>query len=230
MALLYTTQDIITASYRMVGLIPDGGTPTAAQLSQGLVHFNSMLKNWMGYGVDTWARASYTIPLVAGQASYSVGPGGDYDDARPLRVLFGYRSYSSIDVPLNEYSKQEYYNIPNKAQAGIPVQYYYDQESPVGNIFLWPVPDATLIPMSVTFDVMIPFSESALGTVPDMPDHWVEAAINNLAIKFAVMNGRPVNQHLDKLAQTSLDLAKKQEYEQADIYLQPDYRYGNQHG
>lgn len=230
MSLNYTAQDIITAAYRMVGLIPDGGTPTSAQLNQGLVRFNSLLKNWMGFGVDTWARSSYTLNCVAGQASYNIGPSGtSLNDARPLRVLFGYRSFSGIDVPLNEYSKAEYFNIPNKTQNGIPVQYYYDQESPTGNIFIWPVPDASVLPMTLTFDVMIPFSEASIGDVPDMPDHWVEAAINNLAVIFAVMNGRPVSASLDKLATEALNLAKKQEYEQADIYLCPDYRYGGQH-
>lgn len=226
MALSNTVQDLITAAYRSVGIIGENDTPSTAQLTDGLLRWNTMMMNWMGWGVSTWARSSVTFSLTAGTQSYSIGPGGDVDTSRPLRILEVYRSSGGIDTPLFPYSKQEYYWLSNKTQSGIPTQWYYDQESPRGNLFVWPVPDAASLPMTVTLDCEIPFQESTLGAVPDMPDHWQEAAIYNLAIRLAVKYGRPIDPNLNKLANDALELAKGQEYEEADIYVQPDFSYG----
>lgn len=232
----YTVQQLITQAYATAGLIQQGGEPTTAQLNEALVYFNTMLHNWTGFGFDTFARTSLQITLEAGQGTYTIGPmtagyaTPDVITPRPLRILQGYRSRDGIDIPLNEYSKQEWYYLSNKTASGSPTQYYCDQESPISNFYVWPVPDSTWTsvesPMTITIDVMLPYADTAgLSDVSEMPLHWGDAIVSNLAVRLCTRYGREVPPSLQDWAFTSLQLAKGQEYEEADIYRQPDWRY-----
>jgi len=220
---------LITAAYKAIGVVGSGGTPTSDQLSEGLLLYNTMTKSWSSYGLDTWARATGTITCVAGQTSYTIGPGGDVDMARPIRIIGDnvYRTNGNTDTPLFQYSKQEYFYLSDKDSTGTPTQYYYDQEDPIGNFYIWPVPDSALLPLSIVFDCRIPIAESTLAAEPNLPDYWQSALIYNLALELATINGRQVTPNLQKLADQHLTLARGTEYEQASTYRQPNYSFGS---
>jgi hypothetical protein len=116
-------------------------------------------------------------------------------------------------------SKDEYNRLPDKAQSGVPTLFYYDQQSPLGVLYIWPVPAAGDLPLSVVCDALQLFTVALLTDVPDLPDHWVEAIINNLAVILSTTYGRPVAPELSRMAMESLALAKKMEFEQADIQM-----------
>lgn len=221
-----TVSDLITLSYQAIGVVGEGATPSTAQQTSALSLYNTMVKSWAGYGIDTWARDTNTFSLTADTASYTIGPSGDVNAARPLRMLNMYRSDSDTDTPLFEYSKQEYFWLSDKDQSGIPTQFYYDQKSPLGTLFLWPVPDSNDLPLTLTYDAHVPIAKAALTDEPGLTDEWQDAIIHNLALKLAMRNGRPITADLRMAAQMSLELAKGLDYEEASIYPQPDNQFG----
>jgi hypothetical protein len=79
-----------------------------------------------------------TVTLLASTAGYVLTP-------KPLRVL-SVRRYGrhDIEIPLNEMSRQEYFDQPNKTSSpSTPVSWYYDPQSTTGTLYLWPAPATT---------------------------------------------------------------------------------------
>lgn len=226
LSLSFTVQDLIQEALYAAGIVPPGGNPTVTQLNRGLNNLNLMMSNFIGYGIDTWARSTHTITCVNGQASYSIGPSGDVNVSRPITVINAYRRNvtTGIDVPMTEYSKQEYFNIPNKTQSGIPTQFYFDQEFPKGNLYVWPVPSTTDLPLSIYIDVHSPFTVASLSDDPDLPDEWQEAVVRNLAVRLAMEFQKPVTPEMAALARETLDVAKGLDFEEASLKIRPDYR------
>ena len=77
---------------------------------------NLMCSNWSNRGVNLWAVDLITVPLVQGQATYSV-------DANTVMILDAYMEIDNgggqpIDRIIMPVSRTEYASYPNKEQEG----------------------------------------------------------------------------------------------------------------
>jgi hypothetical protein len=71
-----TRDQIITTAFQACGIVdPDGGTPTATQLSVGANLLNIMVKDFQGHGLDLWTSTFAAVFLQPSQKSYQVGSG-----------------------------------------------------------------------------------------------------------------------------------------------------------
>ena len=103
---------------------------------------NMMLARWSNQGVNLWAVDLISVPLVQGQATYSV-------DADTVMILDAYMEIDNgngapIDRIILPISRTEYASYPNKEQQGFTTTFWFDRLiSPT--VTLWPVPDGTKI-------------------------------------------------------------------------------------
>jgi hypothetical protein len=101
---------------------------------------NLLCANWSNRGVNLWAVDLVTVPLVAGQTTYSV-------DSNTVMILDAYMTIDNgnsdpIDRIILPISRTEYASYPNKEQQGFTTTYWFDRLiSPT--VTLWPVPDGT---------------------------------------------------------------------------------------
>jgi hypothetical protein len=107
---------------------------TAARMASNL-----LLANWANRGVNLWAVDLITVPLVQGQATYSV-------DSNTVVMLDAYIETVTDGVATDRIilpvSRTEYASYPNKQQQGFPTVFWFDRLiSP--EVTLWPVPDGT---------------------------------------------------------------------------------------
>lgn len=72
-----TRDQIIKAALRKCGIYAEGETPTAQQITDGAEDLNMMVKGWKALGINLWCYQEIAIFPVVGQASYSLGVGGD---------------------------------------------------------------------------------------------------------------------------------------------------------
>ena len=101
---------------------------------------------------------------------------------RPLKVVDArrYNIDGATDTPMTVCSRQEYNNLPQKTQAGMPIQTYYDAQLTIGYLNLWQVPEATT--ELVKFTCHLPIMDfSASADNPDFPQEWILPLVYNLA-------------------------------------------------
>lgn len=112
---------------------------------------------------------------------------------RPLRMISGQRINfpSGILTPMNPpLARQDYFNLPNPTNTGIPTQYFYDPQLVTGQVYIWPQPpDPT---NGCIFTSMRPLQDFLVaGDTPDFPQEWVDPLVYNLAYSMCPEFGVP---------------------------------------
>lgn len=162
-----TAQVIIEAAMRRLGVLSSGASGTADELADGLEALNELL--------DMCSAKSYLVPYrtrddamaVASAAnSYSIGSGGDFNTARPIRIDAVTINNGSVPWVIKEGSLEEY-NASKVAQQGLPDFFYYEPNYPTGTIYF---PYQLSTSYTVTIDSLKPFTSFATtATSIDLP-------------------------------------------------------------
>ncbi len=184
-----TALDLINSSMRLATILASGETATADEAVDGLKSLNDILENWSLENLSVWQSDNATLALTVGQASYTVGAGGDLNMARPVRVgSASFARVSGADFPIEPWSLAEYNQIAVKDIGGIPQRLVYLNEYPLGQIILYPVPSQAMT-LHLMYDRVLAFPLT-LATVLAFPPGYEKALrytlANNLAPEYGV--------------------------------------------
>ena len=140
-----TARDMIKGAMRLIGAIASGETPSAAELSDGLLVLNEMLDSWSTENLIIHRRTREEFSLVGAQQSYTMGDGGDFDTSRPMEiesVLLKDESVSpAFETPLRLLTPQEYQAKQTKTTSSSqPMEVYVEPTHPLLTLWLWPIP------------------------------------------------------------------------------------------
>ena len=129
------------------------------------------------------------------------------------------------EIPLVEYSNQEYFDLPQQTQQGTPTGYYYNPNLTSGDLYLWNTPDNPEVYLRFTFSRIIEDFDASTNN-PDFPSEWLECLAMNLAarlcIKFSKYNKYSI---LKSEGMRLLEELKFHDSETNSIYLSPERRY-----
>src|SRR5438309_11784869 len=75
--------DIIQSSMRLLGATTHGRTASAPALADGLTALNLLLDSWNADRLNIYNIAANTYALTAGQQTYTMGTGGNFNTTRP---------------------------------------------------------------------------------------------------------------------------------------------------
>jgi hypothetical protein len=180
---------------------------------------NMMLARWSNQGVNLWAVDLITVPLVQGQATYSV-------DSDTVMILDAYMEIDNgsgqpIDRIILPISRTEYASYPNKEQQGFTTTFWFDRLiSPT--VTLWPVPDGTSAQYLKYYRVRrIQDSNYTSGQQVEVPYLWLEAFAYGLAYRLAQIWSPAIAQTIKPMADESYAIAADQNVEQAQQYISP---------
>lgn len=225
-----TRDDIIKRALRLLGVLAQGETPTADQVSEAAVALNGLVKAWQADGMPLWAIRSYNVPLTATVASYRIGVGQAIPTPRPLKITqaFNHNTSSNVDVPMRVLTRQEYNMLGNKTSAGNPIQVFYDPQRDYGDLYVFPVPTATEAASNViTITYQRPFEDFNASTdAPDFPQEWYDAVTYGLATRLAPEYGistpdrKTLWQEMTIIKQDALNFG----LEEGSLYFQRDNR------
>lgn len=216
-----TRNDIIQEALELLGILATEETPAAADVVTADRSLNMMIKGWMAKGINLWRQTEGSLTATAGQASFTMGTGGDYATARPLRISSARLSVGGIETPLMEMSRQEYFDLPLKTSAGRPSGYYYDPQLSLGKIYLWPVvASGVTATLKFTYQRTIEDFDAAANT-PDFPQEWFECLAYNLAARLAPKFGTSVSPEVAAIAIAGLDDLMGWDREPASVFFQP---------
>jgi len=190
--------DLIKGALRKIGVVPQGETPTADQITEGAFALNLMVKAWEADGMPLWAIRTTSIPLTAAVNTYSIGIGKTVNTDKPLKVLRAWNrdSTSNVDIPMRILTKQEYDILGNKTSAGNPIQLYYEPQLNSGELKVFPTPSSTDVTNNTVYIVyQRPFEDFDASTdEPDFPQEWYDAVLYGLAVRLAPEYGVPIDQ------------------------------------
>jgi hypothetical protein len=186
-----TARDLIEGALRLLTVKAAGETLPADQAADGLQVLNDMLGSWNNEPAMLYFEKDDSLTLT-GQQTYTIGPGGDIDTTRPLRITDAFVRNQGIDYPVNVVGDNWYADVAYKATSGRPEYLQYDADYPLGTIKLWPVGDSSYT-LYVTSHKQLPDFTNLSDTV-NLPAGYERAIRYNLAIELAPEYGRePTN-------------------------------------
>lgn len=220
----YTRDDLVTAAHYKLGVIADGSTLTASQLSRGTMALNQAVAILRAKGMPLWARANFTFTPISGTASYNIGTGQTLNTPYPLKMLQCIRLSSDgtrIDMEIE--SSYNFNQLPTNS-GGIPIKMLYHPQVNVGIVRLWPTPDSTITGTTITMTYQRPFQYFInAGDTADFPEEWYLALIYKTASILAPEWGVPIGDRnmLMGEAQGYTEEALSMGTEDASMFIQP---------
>lgn len=131
-----TATTIIQSAMRKLGLIASGESAMPTELTDALECLNDLLAAWSIDQLNMAYSVKEEFSLVNGVGTYTVGPGADFDTAKPLRILTAFiRDASSYDYILDVKQILEYDYLAMKELYNRPTKLYYKYDHPNGTIY-----------------------------------------------------------------------------------------------
>jgi hypothetical protein len=214
--------EIIEEAFDLCGVGSEGEPISADQYARALRSLNLMVKAW-GASEHLWLRTEATVALVSSQAAYDLNP-------KPMRVIEVRRNNltSDIDTPLDEWARQQYFDMPNKATQSIPVNFYYDPQKTTGTLYVWPEPSAaTATQFQLKYTYLRQFDNfSSTSDTADCPDEWQLALTYGLADELSLKYGvsPQIAGRISQRAAVYKAKIESWDTEPASYFLQPEMR------
>lgn len=150
---------------------------------------NLVLQEWGNRGTNLWkVMGPTTVPLVQGQATYTVSPNAVYMLDMYYTQLNGDGSGINSDRIMIPISRTEYAEYPNKLQQGTPTVFWYDKLSPTPQFSIYQAPafsESDGYVLNYYWLSRIEDANQTSGETPDIPYLALEALCSDLALALA---------------------------------------------
>lgn len=216
-----TALQLITDSLKLLGVVAGHEVPTSAEQQDSFARLNELVDSWGTHADTLFLARREVVPLVTGQATYTVGPGGDINAPRPMTLdgaayVTG-TGESAVEVPVALLTGPMYDGLPMKAMTGSVLGVTLLPTASYAELTVWPVPSAD--------QTLVLYYEEPLAAFPDLitpvslAPGYAKALRTNLALELAPEFGRVVDPMLDRLAHESLADIKRANWSQQELYL-----------
>lgn len=125
------------------GKLAEGDDPTSEQLALGLGRLNDLINFEMTQGLKLWTQLDLSIPLTAGNGTYTITSGGLVNLTKPCRIIDEgyYLDNNNRSRPIFLISRDDYVRLSNKTDQGAINQYWPDKQQSQIVVKTWLVPD-----------------------------------------------------------------------------------------
>jgi hypothetical protein len=241
------------------GAIGVGQSPTAEDLQDAQFRLQLMLQQWERKSQLIYRLATRGITST-GALTYSIGPGGDIDtnlrwnpftdsydasfgptypvSARPAKIESSFVRQltlgqpNQIDYPMRIIQTRNDYNrIALKQLQTFPGYLFFDPTWPLGTLFPWPVPQANIYALYVTFLEQLPPMFATSSAVVDLPFEYFAAILYNLAMRLRSKYGIATYQgdQLPQLAKDALEVLTSANLRITQLVMPNDLLTGQQY-
>jgi hypothetical protein len=194
--MISTTGDLITFTLRASGINGVGQTPLADDSNTGLDLLRMLIAQWQRKRWLIWNEQELSV-VSTGNQFYTIGPGQDFDTARPDKIhaawcrLQPFTGPNAVDLPLAIIeAKEDWAQIGVKDLVSLPAAVFYDSSFPVGRVIFWPVPSAAHYEMHLVVKASLP-TYTTLTDPLAVPDEYLEAMMWSLCVRLQMAYGLP---------------------------------------
>lgn len=184
-----TAVDLITLALKDIGALGIGQSVSPEDTADALATLNMMMGQWAAERLSVFHLID-TAHQSTGAVSYTVGVGGDFNIPRPIKINAAYARLqssgagSAVDYHISMIdAREDYARISLKTLPSFPEYAFYDSAFPLGNLFLYPVPNSSYELHIVTMDTLPQFAAPA--TAVNLPPPYLAAIRYNLGCYLA---------------------------------------------
>ena len=194
-------RDLLAGSLRLIGVLDSGEAMEADAARDALQALNDLIETLnLEHLTNPRGRVRVDVACTAGQGLRTIGPGGNFDAARPVVIDLATVTVSGYEYPVTVVEADRWAEIPDKALTGIPDTLYYDPAAPLGKVHLYPVPDQAYALALWVWD-SLPTYVSINETLV-LPPGYARMLRYNLAVDLAPEWGRALS---PAVIQTAID-------------------------
>lgn len=183
-----TALDLIHKAFVRTTAYAVGETLSDGDAEYGLDSMNAMLDMWSNESLSVFAWLNQSAPLINAQQSYTIGPGGNFNMARPLSIgsrpgTAYVQDFDGNNYPIDVVQQDDWNLIPNRlvVTSNYPDTLFYDPQFPLGIMNFYPVPNSAY---TVFWSSYLPLADLAeLATPLVLPPGYVKAIRDNLALE-----------------------------------------------
>ena len=200
-----TANDQINGALRVLGVLAEGETPSAATSQDALTALNQMIDSWNTERLSVFSTQDQMFTWTPGQIHRTLGPTGNFVGNRPIMLddaTYFRDPTNGISFGIKIINQQQYDGIAVKTVTSTyPQVIWINMDFPNIDMYVYPVPTKALEWhfISVTELMSVP----SLSTDIYMPPGYLRAFKYNLACEFANEFGIEPPPNVARIAMTS---------------------------
>jgi len=202
-----TPRDIINLALKTANVVGVGQSSLPEDINDCFNMLNMMIAQWQRRRYMVYNLKTVSI-TATGATSYTIGLGQQFNTERPAKIEAAFirmqgGSNLPVDYPLQVLrAKEDYDRISIKTLNAFPQYVFYDSTFPVGNVFVWPVPNNQYQIFLTVMTQLQAFQN--LSEVIVMPAEYLDAMQWNLADRILTIYGLPENPKITRYAEVSM--------------------------
>lgn len=224
-----TIYGIINDAMHDAGLLGEGDEPNSEQLATNFRRLNDIINLWQTQGLKLFLLQEVTIPLVASQSEYSLGPTGDVVMVKPIRILqANVLNSNNIRRPLVVLSWQEWMTLSQvTGNDGMISSYFVDKQISNLVVRFWNPPSVEEANNVVVALVQVA-AHNAINLEESMqfPQEWRIALRWGLADDISTGQPQAIMDRCQQRAQIYREALEDWDVEDAPTSFAPDSRTG----
>jgi len=200
----YTAGDQINRALRLLGVLAEGETPSAAMSQDALVSMNQMIDSWSTERLSTFVTQDQVFTWPAGQLSRTLGPTGDFVGNRPILMddATYYKAPNGVSYGIKFINQQQYDGIAVKnVTSTYPQVCWVNMGFPDITLTVYPKPTQDLEWHMISVEELS--QPAALDTELHFPPGYMRAFAYNLAMEIAPEYGVEPSPQVQRIAMTS---------------------------
>jgi len=200
----YTAGQQIERALRLLGVLAEGETPSAATSQDALMALNQMVDSWNTERLSVFATQDQVFTWPASFISRTLGPTGDFVGNRPILLDDStyFRAPTNVSYGIKFINQQQYNGIAVKTVTSTyPQVMWVNMTFPDIEMYVYPRPTQDLEFHFVSVEELT--NPANLSTVLYYPPGYLRAFTYNLAMEFAPEFGVEPSPQVQRIAMTS---------------------------
>lgn len=232
----FTVSEVVTSAGRRAGILALGQTLAGDEVLDIQNELSYMLAQWNTKTWLVWDKIDLSVVSDGRSTPYTIGPATsdivvtlrpDRIEESYIRILGGTGGGGNVpvDQPLELIpSAESYSHIALKKLVAFPKGWYYQPETPRGNIYWYPWPQAALYEMHIIVKNAFPLTLPLNTDLSTLAPVSRAAMIFNLARRVRQAFGKRPDPSLDSLAKDSLETMRMSQVQAPQLTMPPMLR------
>jgi hypothetical protein len=200
----YTAGDQINRALRLLGILAEGETASAATSQDALTAMNQMIDSWNTERLSVFCTQDQIFNWPVGEIKRTLGPTGDFVGNRPIQLDDGtyYRAPSGVSYGIKIINQDQYNGIAVKTSTStFPQVIWVNNTFPDVEMYVYPRPTQVLEWHFISVQELT--QPALLSTELFFPPGYMRAFAYNLAMEIAPEFGVEPSPQVQRIAMTS---------------------------
>ena len=197
--------DQINRALRLLGVLAEGETPSAAVSQDALTALNQMIESWNTERLSVFSTQDQGFTWPAGSISRTLGPSGNFVGNRPIMLddaTYFRDAGTNVSYGIKIINQQQYDGIAVKTVTSTyPQVIWVNMTYPDIEMYVYPVPIRDLEWHFISVDELS--QPATLASALTFPPGYLRAFVYNLAMEMAPEFGVEPSPQVRRIAMTA---------------------------